>query len=262
MTTSQLARLYFNDSRWAANKRLRKLLDAGLIRVWLRSLAEENVYTLTRGGVKLVDASGVTVPRQLDGNLGHTLMLNDIRIYFALGLERIGASFAWWRSEWELRSHGRERVIPDALFAVEWNDRLTVFALEVENETRYPQGILRKLVTYWSCRELYGEKDYQILLVGRNARMLERYRQGAVASGLGRGAWFTALGDCADLSAEVWKSGTGHGERSFVELLAEECPGGFHEAANTFLTVRKVSEMEVTDMTTKIQRGGSPKYPL
>src|SRR6058998_1962144 len=66
-TTSQLARLYFH-SRSGANKRLRKLLDAGLVKVWLRQLAEENVYSLTRDGLKTLDASGISVPRELDGN--------------------------------------------------------------------------------------------------------------------------------------------------------------------------------------------------
>ena len=69
-TTSQLARLYF-DSRSGANKRLQKLLDAGLVKVWLRQLADENVYSLTRAGLKALDAGGVSVPRELDGNLEH-----------------------------------------------------------------------------------------------------------------------------------------------------------------------------------------------
>lgn len=221
-TTSQLARLYFKGSRWAANKRLRKLLDAGLMRVWVRSLSDENVYTLRQRALTVLDAHDMVLPRQLDGNLPHTLMLNDVRIQFALGLEHIGARLHWWRSEWELRSHGRERVIPDALFAVERGGLVTVFALEVENQTRYPKGILKKLVTYRASPELYGEKGYQVLVVGRDARMLERYWRGAVTSGLGRRVWFASLADCADVSAPVWKSGWGPGERAFVELLADE----------------------------------------
>src|SRR2546425_12729822 len=53
-TTSQLTRLHFT-SRWGANKRLRKLLDAGLVRAWVRSLSEENVYSLDRRGVRLLE---------------------------------------------------------------------------------------------------------------------------------------------------------------------------------------------------------------
>lgn len=51
LTTTQLARLFFAGSRSAANKRLRRLFDAGLVRVWVRSLSQDNVYSLTRAGL-------------------------------------------------------------------------------------------------------------------------------------------------------------------------------------------------------------------
>src|SRR5262245_21936260 len=92
-TTSQLGRLHFGGSRWAANKRLRKLLDAGLVRTWVRQLAEENVYSLERAGARLLgdppeeDTKAPHVPRGLDGNLDHLLAINDFRISLALGLE-------------------------------------------------------------------------------------------------------------------------------------------------------------------------------
>ena len=54
LTTRQIARLLFNGSRSAANKRLRTLFDAGLIRVWLRSLTVDNVYGLTPLGRRLL----------------------------------------------------------------------------------------------------------------------------------------------------------------------------------------------------------------
>jgi hypothetical protein len=149
-------------------------------------------------------------------------MLNDVRIHLAMGLECIGSSLAWWRSEWELRSHGRERVIPDALFAVERGGVEHVFALEVENDTRYPQGILRKLLGYRACPGLYGEKHYRVLIVGRDARMLERYREAVLASGLGRHSWFAFVDDIADCEAPAWRSGDGNIERSFLQLLTKE----------------------------------------
>lgn len=221
-TTSQLARLYFKDSRWAANKRMRKLLDAGLVRAWVRSLPEENVYSLTARGRGALGAKDLVLPRELDGNLQHTLMLNEVRIDFALGLPRIGASLAWWRSEWELRTHGRERVIPDALLAVESEGAEQVFALEVENDTRYPRGILKKILRYKASPEIYGEKHYRVLVVGRDARMLERYRLGVLASGLGKDSSFACLIEISDCEALVWKSGGGDAECSFRQLLARE----------------------------------------
>ncbi len=49
VTTGQIAKLYF-PSRWAARKRLRRLFDVGLLRVWVRNLSDENIYSLTRAG--------------------------------------------------------------------------------------------------------------------------------------------------------------------------------------------------------------------
>src|SRR2546427_969697 len=55
LTTGHLAELFFEGSRWAANKRLRRLLDAGLIRSWVLDLAQDNVYSLDRKGVNLLN---------------------------------------------------------------------------------------------------------------------------------------------------------------------------------------------------------------
>jgi hypothetical protein len=225
-TTSQLARLYFH-SRSGASKRLRKLLDAGLVKVWVRQLAEENVYSLTRDGLKTLDASGISVPRELDGNLGHLLMLNEVRIRFAFGVEGIGGGLAWWRSEWDLRAHGKERIIPDALFAVRWEEEAEqIFALEVENQTSYPQGILRKLLGYRATPELYGTKRYRILIVGRHPPTLARYRKGVLAAGIGKDSWFACLADIDDFREDIWEAGNDDRRYSFRTLLHLTTQGG------------------------------------
>ena len=217
-TTSQLARLYF-QSKSVANKRLRKLLDAGLLKVWVRQLAEENIYSLTRAGLNALDASGIAVPRELDGSLEHLLMLNEVRIRFAIGVEGLGGRLAWWRSEWDLRTHGKERIIPDALFAVGWDDDEQIFALEVENDTRNPQGILRKMLGYRATPELYGTKHYRILIVGRHPAMLDRYHTGVRAAGVGQDSWFARLEDIHDFRVAVWKAGGDDRVYSFLALL-------------------------------------------
>src|SRR5262249_5747231 len=126
LTTSQLAKLYFNGSPWYPNKRLRRLLDAGLVKAWVRNLAEENIYSITRSGLAAGEnrdeTSALTkIPYRLDENLAHLLAINDVRTALAVALPESNAEILWWRSDWELRSHGRERIIPDGLFVIKWN---------------------------------------------------------------------------------------------------------------------------------------------
>ena len=172
--------------------------------------------------MKVLDASGVKIPRELDGNLEHLLMLTEVRIRFAFGIEGIGGGLAWWRSEWDLRAHGKERIIPDALFAVRWEDAEHIFALEAENDTRYPQGMLRKMLGYRATPELYGSRRYRILIVGRDPPVLERYRAGVLRAGLGKDAWFARFGDLDDFRRPVWQAGNADRTDSFLSLLQSE----------------------------------------
>lgn len=55
LTTRQIARLLFNGSPSPTRRRLRKLFDAGLVRVWVRSLNFDNVYALTPPGRKILE---------------------------------------------------------------------------------------------------------------------------------------------------------------------------------------------------------------
>ena len=75
VTTCQIALLYFAGSRWSANKRLRRLLDGGFVRVWVRSLSEDNVYSLTHRGwlalERVCTKAPSTVAARSDGTLDH-----------------------------------------------------------------------------------------------------------------------------------------------------------------------------------------------
>jgi hypothetical protein len=186
LTTSQLARLGFEGSRSAANKRLRKLLDERLVRVWMRSLAEENIYSLNTAGAKLLPKeegkpSPWVVPRSLESNLEHLLTINEVRIAFALALGDLG-EIRWWRSDWELRGATRGTVVPDALFGISWGSdaEKQCFALEVENRTRSPLAFLRKILRYRALLArgfgIADPHDVVVLVVGRDERWLERYR--------------------------------------------------------------------------------------
>ena len=229
-TTFQLARLHFGGSRWAANKRLRKLLDAGLVRAWVRSLAEENVYSLDRGGARLLnepagDQSSRAIPRGLDGNLDHLLAINQVRIALAVGLPEADGELAWWRSDWDLRAQRRGPVVPDALFRVRWEGaRESDFALELDNKTRAPRAFLRKILRYRAALAppggLYGLRDPLLLVVGRDDRWLARYQEGVAHARVGTGIWFAALGEVENNGAlaPLWRPATGDARVSLREL--------------------------------------------
>ena len=231
LTTGQLARLYFKGSRWAANKRLRKLLDAGLVRVWVRGLAQENIYSLDRAGTKVLDGMSedfgpLAIPRGLDGNLDHLLGINQIRVTLAVRLPEAGGEISWWRSDWELRSHGPEKVIPDALFAIRWpGEEEEVYALEVDNQSRCSGAFLKKILKYGSvryqARGLYGVSDFVTLVVGRDPEWVERYRQSLGHTRLGSRIWFTELAEVEAKGAlgPIWKPADREESYSLRDLI-------------------------------------------
>jgi hypothetical protein len=83
-----------------------------------RSSRRSRPYTM----IPKEPALSIACPRELDGQLDHLLAINSIRIALAMDLPDTGGAIAWWRSDWELRAHGRQRTIPDALFAIDWPD--------------------------------------------------------------------------------------------------------------------------------------------
>lgn len=187
LVTRQIACLLFNGSRSAANRRLRKLLDKGWVRVWVPNLNCDNIYGLTFQGRRvLLENSGdldpgIRYPRELDGRIDHLLAINSVRIALATGLPEVGAELAWWQSDWELRAHSRQCMIPDGLFAIRWaglGDQ--VFALEVEYGTRAPRSLQSKLLRYAAASYrrsgVYGETDPVVLVVGHDPTWLARYR--------------------------------------------------------------------------------------
>lgn len=169
----------------------------------------------------------ISCPRQLDGRIDHLLAINTVRIELALGLPDIGAELAWWRSDWELRAHSRQRTIPDALLAVRWPDIAEqVFALEVEYGTRAPRSIQTKLLRYSAAgyrrAGIYGETDPIVLLVGHNPTWLARYRAALVPLALPITIGFADLDQIEREGAvgRVWLSQEG-GERLSLRTLAK-----------------------------------------
>lgn len=213
LRTSQLARLFFEGSRSPANKRLRRLFDQSLVRVWVTGLAHDNLYSLTTRGRARVGVGGTNLhcPRGLEGNLEHLLAINDTRIAFVVGMPGIGARLKWWRSDWELRAHARASVIPDALFAIDCPGMGSrTYSLEVDRKTKSPQGFLKKLTAYRGVRYraggLYGEGQFTVLVVGHDPRWVDRYRAVVEQSTLDVDVLFASLDDVCRMGpwAPIW----------------------------------------------------------
>jgi hypothetical protein len=218
LATTQIATLAFGTSRWAAQKRMRKLLDSALVRVWIRSLNEENVYSLDREGAKLLGGR-VTVPRGLDGNLDHLLGINQVRIACALALSSIGAELIRWKSDWDLRNELRSRVIPDALVDVRWIDgSFQTFALEVDHRSRSTRGFLKKLLGYTAS----GILNHVILFAGHDSQWVERYRQALARTRLAPRVWFATFEtlEAQGPTAAIWQSPSRADRYSLRDLSA------------------------------------------
>jgi len=204
LTTGQLLRLGFGQSRSAVTKRLRQLFDAGFLRVWLRSLESENLYTLTRAGRSALARNGgpaaADVPRALDRDLDHTLAVNDVRVAVATTLPALGAELASWQSDWDLRPHRAPRYIPDGRFAVRWRDASqTIFNLEVDRNSKSPAAFLRKLLAYRAAAYrhtlLGADSATTVLAVIHGPSMLARYEGQVQCARLNLAVWFALLDD-------------------------------------------------------------------
>ncbi len=218
VTTGQVLRLRFASSRSAANKRLRRLFDAGLLRVWVRCLEEENLYALTLAGrAALIDgatagdnARALHVPRGLDRDLDHTLAINDVRIALATTLPLLDAELLSWRSDWDLRGHGPAHLVPDARFGVRWSDgNETAFSLEVDRNTKSASALLRKLLVYRAAaHSLDGASAVVVLVVVHSPAWLHRYRLRLGHAGLRLPVWFATLADVGAHGAvgAIWRA--------------------------------------------------------
>jgi len=211
LTTKQLARLFFGKSTSAANKRLRKLLDGGLINVWMRRLEDQNIYSLSAKGAGLCSSAThrAAVPRGLD-QVEHVLLINDTRVEFSLSLEHLRGALSWWRSDWELRVPGQP-LIPDAMFGVWWPDQKeTTFLLEADNATRSQRAFLEKLLRYLkgSMNEVVTHANFRgVLVVAQDQVWAERYRAVAVNAGVLLPVWFTQRSLLQrDFSGSIWRT--------------------------------------------------------
>jgi hypothetical protein len=189
LRTSDLARLYFG-AVGTAQKRLRKLYDAGLVRAVVLDLAAENRYALTRLGHALLEEAleGEEAPPfrrmpRIDGrSLGHLDLLNRYRIALATSASEVGVELRSFLPEWELRAkEPLAELVPDALVALTHEGRVVELALEVDTASEPPQTVVRKIERYATAkltkRSVCGARSpipFVITTTPRRARSLAR----------------------------------------------------------------------------------------
>jgi len=105
LRTSQIAMLCFGRLTSTARLWLRKLLDAELIRAWVSSLNEENLYSLDRKGLAILmserswEGTPPSIPRRLERRIDHLSDINDFRVGLALALRARGGAIVAWLPE-------------------------------------------------------------------------------------------------------------------------------------------------------------------
>jgi hypothetical protein len=125
--TSFLTRLYFGTPQLTA-RRLAKLASLGFVTAHVPSLNEENVWTLTQRGHRLLVDAGVE-PAELHAARGiprsghlHGRMINELRVGLVEASRRDSAvTIDVFKADWDLRREAGLNVppyVPDALIRV------------------------------------------------------------------------------------------------------------------------------------------------
>lgn len=154
--TTEISRLFF-EAKGTAQKRLRKLFDAGLIRAIVADLASENRFAITRLGHAFLEGAldsdevpPYRNPPKSDGrSLVHLDLLNAYRVGLAVGAREHGVELQRFRTDWELRSSApHAALVPDALISIAVGGKSLGLALEVDVGTEALSVVRRKLVRY------------------------------------------------------------------------------------------------------------------
>ena len=193
-----------------AVKRLRKLFDTGLVRVWVRDLTEENIYSLECAGVRVLEEQDTnthsyTVVRGLDGNLDHLLGINTVRVSLACTLPDVGGELTCWRSDWELSRKNSSGIVPDAEFTIQWDGCHTqAFHLELDRNSRSLKGFLKKILRYGALHS--ARIPFVILVVGKNHPWIHRYKTTLRKMHINSPVWFTTLALIEEKGAvnQIW----------------------------------------------------------
>jgi len=208
LTTSQIESLFFNTKK-RAERRLRKLYDAGLVDRIFRPVvvgSAEIIYVLSGYGVNLlsqetgVDREEINEARLKSQNqkslfLDHFIDINQFRIALTLSCKTSNYAILFWKYENELKNVNEQGVLisdkvkdpenpsqkipvsPDAFFGLETSKGKAYFFVEIDRATMSNTRFKRKMIgytRYWldgAYLEKWGYKTFRTLTVTTTNRL-------------------------------------------------------------------------------------------
>lgn len=186
LATSQIARTFFQDKTLnAVNKRMSKLVQAGLLRSLRPGWMAEQYYSLTQRGCRHIDptdSSGGAGTSRFPKQLQHFSWINDLRIWFqAQSLPRIRYD-SYWQSQPGRASRG---VVPDALVALEVSGQKHRLAVEVDCGTENASVVAQKLDRYSRERHTFDAPLKAVFVWAPGARRIYGIARACYRAGVG-----------------------------------------------------------------------------
>ncbi len=178
--TSQVHRWHFlNVSLNMAQKRLRKLVEAGYLDAVETKVCTDNLVILGREGQRQLQQQGwnVELKKEIPKDLAHHMGVVDMRIAIERGLEHTsGLQLRYFYAYWELgRFSWSYPVIPDAIFSVR-NAYTAQVALEFDRKTETLGVFAQKLLQYRLL--LHRHPLTTVIVVAEKSKDIERLEQG------------------------------------------------------------------------------------
>lgn len=155
LSTEQIRRRFFpRASSNAAQKRVRKLVSAGLLYASRRGRTDHSLFRLTPRGCSIAGDPERKTPKRLPAELEHFVAINDLRLWFEMQADICVRRYI---AEWEYRPfETKGALIPDAVVEVDGSHGMKRFAIEVDMGTENAAVLVRKLSVYGDLRSAFG----------------------------------------------------------------------------------------------------------
>jgi len=178
--TSQVHQWHFgNVSLNMAQKRLRKLVEAGYLDSMETKVCTDNLLVLGKEGQRQLHQHGWNVEqrKEIPKDLAHHMGVVDTRIAIERGLQDMpGMKLRYFYAYWELGRFGWSYpIIPDAIFSVR-NAFTAQAALEFDRKTEMLGVFAQKLLQYRTL--LHRHPLSTVIVVAEKSKDIERLQQG------------------------------------------------------------------------------------